>query len=162
MRDFDEAIDRLIAGLEKKRVMSTKEREIVAYHESGHAIVASVLPGIDPVHKISIVARGFGALGYTMQLPLEDRYLMQRGDLINQLAMLLGGRVRRGDRARRDLDRRAERSAARHRHRPLDGHRMGHERAARRRQLRPSRRGRFLDLGMPAERGPLQRGDRPA
>jgi cell division protease FtsH len=72
--------------------MSTKEREIVAYHESGHAIVATSLPGNDPVHKISIVARGFGALGYTMQLPLEDRYLMQRRDLMNQLAVLLGGR----------------------------------------------------------------------
>jgi len=82
----------LIAGLEKKRVMSNKEREIVAYHESGHAIVATALPGTDPVHKISIVARGFGALGYTMQLPLEDRYLMQRRDLMNQLAVLLGGR----------------------------------------------------------------------
>jgi cell division protease FtsH len=92
MQDFDEAIDRLIAGLEKKRVMSTKEREIVAYHESGHAIVATSLPGTDPVHKISIVARGFGALGYTMQAPVEDRYLMQRRDLMNQLAMLLGGR----------------------------------------------------------------------
>jgi cell division protease FtsH len=92
MRDFDEAIDRLIAGLEKKRVMSSKEREIIAYHESGHAIVASTLPGTDPVHKISIVARGFGALGYTMQTPLEDRYLMQRRDLMNQLALLLGGR----------------------------------------------------------------------
>ena len=93
MHDFDEAIDRLIAGLEKKRVMSTKEREIVAYHECGHAIVATALPGTDPVHKISIVARGFGALGYTMQLPLEDRYLMQRRDLMNQLATLLGGRT---------------------------------------------------------------------
>jgi cell division protease FtsH len=92
MRDFESAIDRLIAGLEKKRVMSTKEREIVAYHESGHAIVASTLPGLDPVHKISIVQRGFGALGYTMQLPLEDRYLLQRGDLLSQLAVLLGGR----------------------------------------------------------------------
>jgi cell division protease FtsH len=92
MRDFDEAIDRLIAGLEKKRVMSTKEREIIAYHESGHAIVATVLPGTDPVHKISLVARGFGALGYTMQTPIEDRYLMQRRDLMNQLALLLGGR----------------------------------------------------------------------
>jgi cell division protease FtsH len=91
--DFDEAIDRLIAGLEKKRVMSQKEREIVAYHESGHAIVATVIPGMDPVHKISIVQRGFGALGYTMQLPLEDRYLMQRRDLLNQLAVLLGGRT---------------------------------------------------------------------
>ena len=93
MKDFDSAIDRLIAGLEKKRVMSTKEREIVAYHESGHAIVASVLPGLDPVHKISIVQRGFGALGYTMQLPLEDRYLMTRRDLHSQLAVLLGGRT---------------------------------------------------------------------
>src|SRR6266542_958689 len=81
MRDFDDAIERIIAGLEKKRVMSDKERRIVAYHESGHAIVASILPGLDPVHKISIVARGFGALGYTMQLPLEDRYLMTRQDL---------------------------------------------------------------------------------
>jgi cell division protease FtsH len=93
MSDFDEAIDRLIAGLEKKRVMSQKEREIVAYHESGHAIVATSIPGMDPVHKISIVQRGFGALGYTMQLPLEDRYLMQRRDLLNQLAVLLGGRT---------------------------------------------------------------------
>src|SRR6184192_1089131 len=93
MADFEAAIDRLVAGLEKKRVMSPKEREIVAYHESGHAIVATVLPGLDPVHKISIVQRGFGALGYTMQLPLEDRYLMQRRDLESQLAVLLGGRT---------------------------------------------------------------------
>jgi cell division protease FtsH len=93
MRDFDEAIDRLIAGLEKKRVMNTREREIVAYHESGHAIVASALPGLDPVHKISIVQRGFGALGYTMQLPFEDRYLMTRTDLLHQLAVLLAGRT---------------------------------------------------------------------
>jgi cell division protease FtsH len=93
MTDFEEAIDRLIAGLEKKRVMSTKEREIVAYHEAGHAIVATSIPGMDPVHKISIVQRGFGALGYTMQLPLEDRYLLQRKDLLSQLAVLLGGRT---------------------------------------------------------------------
>ncbi len=93
MIDFDHAVDRLVAGLEKKRVMSPREREIVAYHESGHAIVATVLPGLDPVHKISIVQRGFGALGYTMQLPLEDRYLMTRGDLLSQLAVLLGGRT---------------------------------------------------------------------
>jgi cell division protease FtsH len=92
MKDFDEAIDRLVAGLEKKRVMNDKERRIVAFHESGHAIVATVLPGLDPVHKISIVARGFGALGFTMQLPLEDRYLMTRQDLHSQLAVLLGGR----------------------------------------------------------------------
>jgi cell division protease FtsH len=92
MQDFEEAIDRLVAGLEKRRVMSDRERRIVAYHESGHAIVAASLPNLDPVHKISIVQRGFGALGYTMQLPLEDRYLMTRGDLLSQLAVLLGGR----------------------------------------------------------------------
>ena len=93
MVEFESAMDRLIAGLEKKRVMSVKERKIVAYHESGHAIVATTLPGLDPVHKISIVQRGFGALGYTMQLPLEDRYLMTRGELLAQLAVLLGGRT---------------------------------------------------------------------
>jgi len=93
MAEFEAAMDRLIAGLEKKRVMSVKERKIVAYHESGHAIVAETLPGLDPVHKISIVQRGFGALGYTMQLPLEDRYLMTRSELLAQLAVLLGGRT---------------------------------------------------------------------
>jgi cell division protease FtsH len=93
MLDFDDAIDRLVAGLEKRRVMNAREREIVAYHEAGHALVASALPGLDPVHKISIVQRGFGALGYTMQLPLEDRYLMTRTDLRHQLAVLLGGRT---------------------------------------------------------------------
>jgi cell division protease FtsH len=93
MRDFDEAIDRLIAGLEKKRVMSDRERRIVACHESGHALVASLLQDLDPVHKVSIVARGFGALGYVMQLPLEDRYLMTRTDLLHQLAVLLAGRT---------------------------------------------------------------------
>jgi cell division protease FtsH len=93
MHDFDEAIDRVIAGLEKKRVMSARERQIVAYHESGHAIVATTLPGLDPVHKISIVQRGFGALGYTMQLPLEDRYLLTRTELRHQLAVLLAGRT---------------------------------------------------------------------
>jgi cell division protease FtsH len=93
MAEFDEAIDRLIAGLEKKRVMSDRERRIIAYHESGHAIVATVVPGLDPVHKISIVQRGFGALGYTMQLPLEDRYLATRTELLNQLTVLLAGRT---------------------------------------------------------------------
>jgi cell division protease FtsH len=92
-KDFDEAIDRIVAGLEKKRAISDKERRIIAYHESGHAIVASVLPGLDPVHKISIIGRGFGALGYTMQVPLEDRYLLSRTDLKSQLAVLLGGRT---------------------------------------------------------------------
>ena len=93
MSEIDEAVERLVAGLEKKRVMTQKERKIVAYHESGHALLASVLPGVDPVHKISIVQRGFGALGYTLQLPLEERYLMTRAELMSRMAVLLGGRA---------------------------------------------------------------------
>jgi cell division protease FtsH len=92
MTDFEEAIDRLLAGFKRKRVMSTHEREMVAYHEAGHAIVASVLPEVDPVHKISIVQRGYEALGHTLQLPAEERYLVTRRALLNQLAVLLGGR----------------------------------------------------------------------
>jgi cell division protease FtsH len=92
MADIEEAIDRLLAGLKRKRVMSTHELEIVAYHEAGHAIVASVLPGVDPVHKISIVQRGSEALGHTLQLPVEEHYLVTRQALLNQLAVLLGGR----------------------------------------------------------------------
>src|SRR5690242_2422439 len=90
--DFNDAIDRIVAGLEKKRAMNPRVRRIIAVHEVGHAIVATVLPGLDPVHKVSIVGRGFGALGYTMQLPLEDLNLMTRMDLLGQLAVLLGGR----------------------------------------------------------------------
>jgi len=91
--DFNEAIDRVIAGLEKKRAMNPRVRHTIAVHESGHAIVASMLPGLDPVHKVSIVQRGFGALGYTMQTPLEDRYLYTRTELERQLAVLLAGRA---------------------------------------------------------------------
>ncbi len=91
--DFNEAIDRVIAGLEKKSAMNPRIRRIVAYHESGHAIVATLLPGLDPVHKVSIVRRGLGALGYTMQTPIEDRYLHTRTELEHQLAVLLAGRT---------------------------------------------------------------------
>ncbi len=92
--DFDEAIDRVIGGLQKKnRVMNAKEKEIVAFHESGHAIVAESVVHADPVHKISIIPRGISALGYTQQQPTEDRYLMTRAELIDRLAVLLGGRV---------------------------------------------------------------------
>jgi cell division protease FtsH len=94
MQDFDEAIDRVIAGLEKKnRRMNEKEKEIVAYHESGHAIVAQILPNADPVHKVSIIPRGIGALGYTQQLPTEDRYLMTKKELSDRISVLLGGRI---------------------------------------------------------------------
>jgi cell division protease FtsH len=91
--DFEEAIDRVVAGLEKKRAMNPRIRRVIAVHEMGHAIVATDLPGLDPVHKVSIVGRGFGALGYTMQLPTEDRYLRTKGELQNELAVLLGGRT---------------------------------------------------------------------
>ena len=94
MADIEEAIDRVVAGLEKKnRLMSKKEKEIVAFHESGHAIVASLSPNADPVRRISIIPRGISALGYTLQLPTEDRYLMTKTELLDRLAVLLGGRV---------------------------------------------------------------------
>ena len=94
LADFDEAIDRVVAGLQKKnRVMNTQEKEIVAFHESGHAIVAESVEHADPVHKISIIPRGIAALGYTQQQPTEDRYLMTRSELLDRLAVLFGGRV---------------------------------------------------------------------
>ena len=92
--DFTRAIERIVAGLEKKnRLLNPKEREVVAFHEMGHALVAMSLPGVDPVHKISIIPRGIGALGYTIQRPTEDRYLMTREELENKMAVLLGGRA---------------------------------------------------------------------
>ncbi|WP_027191910.1 ATP-dependent zinc metalloprotease FtsH [Fundidesulfovibrio putealis] len=94
MEDLNEAVDRVIAGLEKKnRVINPKEKKIVAYHETGHALVAAFTPGSDKVAKISIVPRGLGALGYTQQLPTEDRYLMTRQELLGKIDVLLGGRV---------------------------------------------------------------------
>jgi cell division protease FtsH len=92
--DLEEAIDRVVAGLEKKsRVLNKKEKEIVAYHEAGHAIVAGSLTDVDPVHRVSIIPRGVAALGYTLQLPTEDRHLMTKTELVNRLKVLLGGRV---------------------------------------------------------------------
>ena len=94
MEDFNNAIERMIAGLEKRnRLLNAKERRIVAYHEMGHALVALSLPGVDPVHKVSIIPRGVGALGYTIQRPTEDRFLMTREELENKMAVLLGGRA---------------------------------------------------------------------
>ena len=94
LADFSEAIERIVAGLEKRnRVLNPKERRVVAHHELGHAIVAMSLPGTDPVHKISIIPRGVGALGYTIQRPTEDRFLMTREELENKMAVLLGGRA---------------------------------------------------------------------
>jgi cell division protease FtsH len=92
--DFVGAIERIVAGLEKKnRLLNPEERRVVAHHEMGHALVACALPGSDVVHKVSIIPRGVGALGYTIQRPTEDRFLMQRDELMNKMAVLLGGRA---------------------------------------------------------------------
>lgn len=94
MPEFEEAIDRVMAGPERKsRVISEKEREIIAYHEAGHALVAAKIKGTDPVHKISIIPRGHMALGYTLQLPEEDRFLVSKQELSDRICVLLGGRV---------------------------------------------------------------------
>jgi cell division protease FtsH len=94
LAELQEAVERVVAGLEKKnRVLSPEEKKRVAYHELGHALVATALPGADEVHKISIIPRGIAALGYTMQLPTEDRFLMTESELLNRVATLLGGRV---------------------------------------------------------------------
>ena len=94
MSEFSEAVERIVAGLEKKnRLINPMERKTVAYHEMGHALAALSLPGTDPVHKISIIPRGISALGYTMQVPTEDRFLMRKTELLNKIASLLGGRA---------------------------------------------------------------------
>ena len=94
MADFTDAIERIVAGLEKRnRLLNPLERRVVAYHELGHAMVALALPGTDTVHKVSIIPRGVGALGYTIQRPTEDRYLMTRAELEHKMAALLGGRA---------------------------------------------------------------------
>lgn len=92
--DFTQAIERIVGGLEKRsRILNARERERIAFHESGHALVAMAIPGSDPVQKISIIPRGVGALGYTMQRPVEDRFLMSRSELEDRMAVLLGGRA---------------------------------------------------------------------
>ena len=94
MEELEEGIERVMAGPERKsRLINDHEKKIIAYHETGHAIVAKVLPGSDPVHKISIIPRGHAALGYTLQLPEEDRFLMSKSELMNRIAILLSGRV---------------------------------------------------------------------
>ena len=94
MDDFSTAIERIVAGLEKKnRLLSAKEREIVAYHEMGHALLSLLLPGVDRAQKVSIIPRGVGALGYTIQRPTEDRFLLTEEELENKMVVLLGGRA---------------------------------------------------------------------
>jgi cell division protease FtsH len=94
LEDFTQAIERIVAGLEKRnRILNVHERDVVAHHEMGHALVAMSLPGVDPVQKVSIIPRGIAALGYTMQRPIEDRFLMDRAELVNRMTVLLGGRA---------------------------------------------------------------------
>ena len=94
MDELEEGIERILAGPERKsRLINDREKKIIAYHETGHAVVAKILPGSDPVHKISIIPRGHGALGYTLQVPEEDRFLMSRSELFNRISILLSGRV---------------------------------------------------------------------
>ena len=94
MKHFNLAIERIVAGLEKRnRLLNPHERKVTAYHEIGHALVARTIPGSDPIHKVSIIPRGIAALGYTIQRPIEDRFLMSRGELANKMAILLGGRA---------------------------------------------------------------------
>jgi cell division protease FtsH len=94
LQDFTAAIERIVAGLERRnRLLNPLERKTVAYHEMGHALVAGALPGSDKVHKISIIPRGIGALGYTIQRPTEDRYLMTKDELVGKMTVLLGGRT---------------------------------------------------------------------
>ncbi len=94
LEDFVQAIERIVAGLEKRnRLLNPHERQVVAHHEMGHALIAMALPGVDPVQKVSIIPRGIGALGYTIQRPIEDRFLMDRAELMNRMTVLLGGRA---------------------------------------------------------------------
>jgi cell division protease FtsH len=94
MADFTNAVERMVAGLEKrKRILNAQERQVVAHHEMGHTLMAMMLPGTDTVHKVSIIPRGIGALGYTIQRPSEDRFIMTRQDLENRMCVLLGGRT---------------------------------------------------------------------
>ena len=114
MADFNDAIERIVAGLEKRnRLLNPNEREIVAYHEMGHALVALALPGVDPVHKVSIIPRGIGALGYTIQRPTEDRFLMTARGAGEQDGGAAGRPRGRMDRVRPALDRRRRRPAPR-------------------------------------------------
>jgi cell division protease FtsH len=94
LEDFNQAIERIVAGLEKKsRILSKHERDIVAHHEMGHTLVAMALPGTDPVQKVSIIPRGIAGLGYTLQRPIEDRFILSKSELFNRIAVLLGGRA---------------------------------------------------------------------
>ena len=128
MDEIEESMERVIAGPERKtRVMTETERSVIAYHESGHALVGHVLEHSDPVHKITIIPRG-QALGYTMQLPTEDHFLKTRNEMLDELAVFLGGPRCRGAHVRRHHERCLERPRARNEDGARDGHAPGYER----------------------------------
>ena len=131
LEDFTQAIERIVAGLEKRnRLLNPHEREVVAHHEMGHALVAMSLPGVDPVQKVSIIPRGIAALGYTMQRPIEDRFLMDRAELVNRMTVLLGGRAAESLVFPERLDRRRRRSCQSDGYRPQHGPAFRHGRDA--------------------------------
>ena len=135
--ELQEAVERVVAGLEKKnRVLNKMEKERVAYHEVGHALVALSFPGSDPIQKISIIPRGIAALGYTLQLPTEDRFLMAKTELENKIAVLLGGRNRGRIDLRRGFHGSAERPGQSHGHCQEHGQILRDERKARHRHAR--------------------------
>ena len=128
MEEFNEGVERVTAGLEKKqRIMNEDEKHRVAYHESGHALVAYSLPNTDPVHKVSIIPRGLAALGYTMQRPEGDRFLMTQSELESRTQVLLAGTIAEEIMLHRHFDRRSERLGAGHRNRPQHGDGIRHE-----------------------------------
>ena len=128
MEEFNEGVERVTAGLEKKqRIIHDDEKQRVAYHESAHALVAYSLPNTDPVHKVSIIPRGLAALGYTMQRPEGDRYLMTQSELESRIQVLLAGTVAEEIDLRRRFDRGPERPGTGHRDRPQHGHGLRHE-----------------------------------
>ena len=160
MTDFDEAVDRVVGGIERKsRVINPKEKEIVAYHEAGHALVAESREHADRVAKISVIPRGVAALGYTQQQPTEDRYLMTRAELLDRLDVLLGGRVAEEARLRRYLDRGAGRPPAGHRHGAPHGRPLRNERGSRSRDVRRAPPGALPQCPVDGS-ARVQRGDR--
>ena len=117
MNDFTNAVERIVAGLEKKkRLLTPKERQVVAHHKTGHALAATSLPGADTVHQVSIIPHGVGALGYTIQRPIEDRFVITREALLDKMAVLLGGRASEWGDVPSPFDRRGRRSGESDRH----------------------------------------------
>ena len=147
MEDFERAKDKVMMGAERRSlIISEEEKKVTAYHEAGHALVAKLTPGTDPLHKVTIIPRG-RALGLTQQLPVDERHTYPRDYLVNNLAVLLGGRGRRGADPGHGHHRRGQRHRARHRTGPQDGLRVGHERCHGNRSASAKRKSRYFWAG---------------